>query len=111
VNRRDAGGIFVRVRAGNARVLLADNLFVGKGTLKIDAPLRDVGNFTPPLSAFVDPDSYDFRPKPDASCIGRAVKAGGEGWPDYPMTHRYFHERHLETQAPERATTPGAFQP
>ncbi len=111
VNRREAGGVFVRVKAGDARVLLANNLFVGKGSLQIDAPLRDVGNFTPSLTAFVNPDSYDFRPKADAPFIGRAVDPSGDGWPDYQMTHRYVHERRLEPLAAGRAATPGAFQP
>lgn len=111
VNRRDAGAVFVRARSGDANVLLANNLFVGKGTIKVNTSLRESGNFSASLRDFIDPDGYDFRPKPGAGFIGQATESDSDVWPMDVLAERRADAQARAGESIGALTTPGAVQP
>jgi hypothetical protein len=111
VNRRTPGGVFVRVRAGEARALLANNVFVGRGSLAIDVPAEEVGNAFATIDQFVQPEQYDYRPVPRARFAGGAASLDRDELRAFRPTQQYAHERRLVPLDPNAATTPGAFQP
>jgi hypothetical protein len=111
VNRRAHGGVFVRARSGNARVLLANNVFAGRGAVAIAAPAEEVGNVLAALDEFVDPAQYDYRPVPAAPIARRAVPLDRDDLRAFRPTHQYVHERRLAPLDPNGLLAPGAFQP
>lgn len=106
VNRRAAGAVFVRALKGDASALIADNVFAGRGKLRIAIPVIETGNVSVGIGELADADSYDYGLP---SKYALSLRAGSNGG-DRTMTHRYVHERRLEALI-EAPTVPGAVQP
>ena len=75
VNDDPKGGRFLVIRPGADEARVINNLFVGPGEM-IAGKAQARSNLRPAKSDLADPDKLDYRPKPRAGGIGKAVDAG-----------------------------------
>ena len=110
VNRRSAGGVFVRVYPGSVLALVQNNLFVGRGSLDGVIDGEGSGNAYVSEGQFSDPSQYDFHLRPGASVRGSAVRLPALG--DVPLVPReqYLHPMGTEPVPEGVLLSPGAFQ-
>lgn len=113
VNDRPGGGVFVKVKKGAQRVVLANNLLAGPGSMGIDAPLESRGNAEAQRGEFADPVAFDYRLRAKSRLVGRAGFRGGS--PDDAVVPEMEYVDEASTRALEGATaltplSPGAFQ-
>ena len=113
VNERTKGGVRLRVSKGAEHVTLAHNLWLGAGTLSIDAPLDSRGNREAARADFADPAKFDFRLRASSPLVGQAGFRGGNNG-DFALPLReYVHEASscpLEGLTSLTPLSPGAFQ-
>jgi hypothetical protein len=113
VNDRAKGGLRLRVSKGAEHVTLAHNLWLGAGTLSVDAPLDARGNRKAARGDFADPAKFDFRLRASSPLVGQAGFRGGNN-DDVPLPLReYLHEASscpLEGLSSLTPLSPGAFQ-
>ena len=113
VNDRAKGGVRLRVSKGAEHVTLAHNLWLGAGTLSIDAPLDSRGNREAARGDFADPAKFDFRLRASSPLVGQAGFRGGNNG-DFALPLReYVHEASscpLEGLSSLTPLSPGAFQ-
>ncbi len=77
VDDRAAGGQFVNVRAAPRRVLVVNNLWVGRGSLPRVAADDDWrNNLRAEAREFADPAALDYRLRKDSALAGRWVDPG-----------------------------------
>jgi len=92
VNNRHRG-VFVNPRKlpAEARVVLRNNIFAGRGTVCTWPGAVKEGNYTGPDPHFVDRDKEDFRLKPTSPCIGQGVEPGKVGRVSLAPVFEYVH--------------------
>lgn len=113
VNDRAAGSVRVRVAAGAERVVLNNNLWVGAGTLGIDAPLVTRGNHEAARKDFADADNFDYRLRASSRLVGQAGFRGASDSNAIVPLREYVHEATscpLEGMTALTPLSPGAFQ-
>lgn len=106
VNRRPAGGLFVRARAGPAEVVLVDNVWAGRGRIEVQPPVRDEGNVQLPLSALPELAAGSYRLS-ESAVAGTTRTVGANDW---LPSRQYVHERGTEPLRSAAAPLPGALQ-
>jgi hypothetical protein len=109
VDQRPDGGIWLRVSAPQAEVVLANNLLVGGPKLAADAHWVRRANFAAEWSEFVRAAREDFRLRPGSALRGKAVDVGEGGGMRLTPTREYRHP-HATTAVGGPARHPGAFQ-
>jgi hypothetical protein len=112
INDRSSG-IFVRAAKGAERVLLENNVWIGKGEFRIDAALESHGNVEATRSDFADPSQWDYRPRVGSRLVGRAGFRGADD-PKRLLPDREYRavasSCPIEGATPVTPLTPGAFQ-
>lgn len=105
VNRKPGSATFVRAAPGPASTVIANNLWVGRGSLDLPVATKESGNLTVGAGDFVDSARYDYRPSPSG-----LVHAGAAALPK-PLTpaFQYVHERQTRP-VPRGRLFPGAIQ-
>ena len=113
INDRSSGGIFLRVAKGASHVLLLNNVWIGKGSLNVDAPLDSRGNVEAPRKDFSNPDRLDYRPRKAFRLVGQAGFRGADA-SNLMLPLRGVHASGsscpLVDLVPLTPLTPGAFQ-
>ena len=103
------GGAFVFIRAGERRVLVANNLLVGDARFDTPAPGDYLNNFVAARGDFVAADDYDFRLVRGAAVAGKvATMAPVVDLGSVPQ-REYVHPRRTRSTA-SLALQPGAMQ-
>lgn len=110
VNRRSAGGVFVRVYPGSVLALVQNNLFVGRGGLDGVVDGEGSGNAYVSEGQFLDPSQYDFRLRPGASVRGSAIALPALGEVPLVPREQYVHPMGTEPVPEGVLLSPGAFQ-
>ena len=110
VDRRPAGGIFLRVRQGaSVPVRAVNNLLVGSARLE-DAGDGDYrANVHVGLDDLADAARADYRLRARSPALGQAVDPGDADGCTLAPSHEYQHPRRLRPLA-ARAAHPGALQ-
>ena len=102
VNRREAGGTYLRVHPGPSRARVTNNLFVGGGEVVGVEASRAAGNLRAGLSGLRDTGNYDYRLAAGSPRRWRAVAAEAFGpWDATSLvpTAEYVHPMTLRTFA------------
>ncbi|WP_067279902.1 hypothetical protein [Mitsuaria sp. 7] len=110
VDRRPAGGVYLRMAQQAQKLRLINNLLCGKHELPAGADREQHHNYFVELDSFVDADRYDFRLRPDSPLIGRAVDAGVVDGQVLKPVMQYQHPCALKDVPAGTAYSPGAFQ-
>jgi Right handed beta helix region len=110
VNDRAEGGVFIAVKPGDARARVVNNLFVGKGTLELNAAHELVGNENAAWSEFAMASRLDFRLKAQSRLVGRAQPAGAVGGLSLRPEREYVHPTATAPLPAGTPLSPGAFQ-
>jgi hypothetical protein len=113
INDRPSDGTFLRVAKGASRVLLLNNLWIGKGNLSVDAPLDSRGNIEASRKEFSNPDRLDYRPRKASRLVGQAGFRGAYGSNIMLPLREYTHPASscpLLGLTPLTPLTPGALQ-
>lgn len=109
INDDPNGGRFLFIQSGAHTVRVINNLFAGPGEL-FAGRAEARSNLRTAKGHFVDPDRLDYRPKPRAAGIGKAIDPGSA----YGFSLRPSAEyRHPLQMRPRSATAPldvGALQ-
>ena len=110
VDRRPAGGVFLRVNPAPGTTLRAiNNLLVGNGRLE-DAGGGDYrSNFHVGPNEFANAAQFDYRLRAGSAVLGKATDPGHADGRALAATHEYLHPRGLRSLR-ERAAHPGALQ-
>lgn len=109
VDNRPQGGVFLRVKPGNATVKAVNNLLVGKGTLDSAGPGDYRNNFTVDWDEFELAAREDYRLKHKSRVLGKAIDAGlADGQPLMPDSEYAHPRKTVRLKGPARH--PGALQ-
>jgi hypothetical protein len=109
VNQRSAGGTFVRLALAAVPAFIANNIFVGPGTLtnQVDAVLRT--NFVgDPL--FVDMDSFDYHLTGASPAINAGTEPGSANEQPLKPRYEYVHPACGEQRIPAGVIDIGAYE-
>lgn len=108
IDSRPKGGIFLRIAPGG-RVMAANNILLGDGTLKTSAQESVKNNFNVDFDEFVLAVREDYRLKPDSRLNGKAIKL--EALPGFipQPTAQYHHPRSVRPVS-RQSLNPGALQ-
>jgi hypothetical protein len=109
VDRRPAGGIFLRVSPGTTAVRALNNVLAGTGRLDDAGPGEYRNNFHVDLDAFADVEHGDYRLRSRSRLLGLAIDPGSAGSLRLAATHEYVHPRKMRLLG-TRARNPGALQ-
>jgi len=110
VNRRGAGGVYLRTAPGVQRVRLINNLLCGQRELTPGPGWEQHHNYFVDPGAFVAPERYDFALRADSTLLGRAVEPGVvDGQPLRPVA-QYRHRCDTSPVPTGSAYHPGAIQ-
>ena len=109
VDNRPSGGIFLRVKPGDVKVMAVNNVLVGKGSLESAAPGEYKNNFTVDWNEFDLAAREDYRLKRSSKLIGKAIDAGSADGQALMPTSEYVHPRSTVTLQGV-ARNPGALQ-
>lgn len=110
VNRRAAGGTFLRVHPGAVRPVVMNNLFAGRGMLDGLTDDRSSGNAYVSNGEFRNPIEHDFRLGPRAWSRGSAVSLPSLGDVPRAPSEQYRHPMDTEPIPKGTPLSPGAFQ-
>jgi hypothetical protein len=110
VNRRRAGGTFLRVYPGSVEAVVMNNLFAGRGALEGVTDDRRSGNAFVSDGEFRNPIEHDFRLGKRAWSRGTAVPPPQFGDASCVPTEQYRHPMDTEPIPPGTPLSPGAFQ-
>jgi len=90
VNDRPEGGRFVFVKPGSIAKIV-NNVFSGPGEV-LNGPAEQRGNVSVRRSDLVDADNFDYRLRPRAAAIGRAVDPGSAHGVALRPAFEYVHK-------------------
>ena len=93
INDRSSGGIFLRVAKGASHVLLLNNVWIGRGSLNVDAPQDSRGNVEASRKEFSNPDRLDYRPRKTSRLVGQAGFRGADASNVHAATARVHTPR------------------
>lgn len=110
VDRRPAGGVYLRMSQQAQKLRLINNLLCGKHELPGGPDREQHHNYFVELDSFVDPDRYDFRLRAGSPLIGRAVDPGVVDGQSMRPAMQYQHPCALKEVPAGTAYSPGAFQ-
>jgi hypothetical protein len=108
-DNRPKGGIFLRVYTGAQRVAAINNLLVGRSAVEVPPGSDLRGNINVDWDQFVLAARHDYRLRPDATVIGKALPTGRVDGADLRPTHEYRHPR-SRSELDGRMFSPGALQ-
>jgi hypothetical protein len=110
VNDRQARGVFVSARAGNAVVFAVNNVLVGSGRFELGVPATLLGNSEVPRREFADPAHFDYRLRLEAHSVGKAVGTDFDLPVALTPTEEYVHVAATKRLGRFAPANPGAFQ-
>ncbi|UXH78544.1 hypothetical protein [Roseateles amylovorans] len=110
IDRRKAGGVYLRAAAGIQKVRLINNLLAGKQELKPGAGWEQHHNYFVNLDSFIHADQLDARLRLDSPLFGRAVDPSSVDGISLRPTRQYQHPCALADVPPGTPYSPGAFQ-
>ena len=109
IDKRPQGGVFLRVKAGDTTVVVANNLLLGKGRLEQTGP----GNYRANMSADLDaietegPDEYHLRRS--SALLGKAVELPDQEGEGLVLREQYVHRSGSQPLS-GKPHNPGALQ-
>jgi len=109
VDDRPQGGVFLRVKPGNATIKAVNNLLVGKGTLNTAGPGEYRNNITVGWEEFERAAREDYRLRAQSKLLGTAEDAGLASGQALMPDSEYVHPRKV-VRLKMPARHPGALQ-
>ena len=111
VNDYAGTGEFLRVFGRPTRLVVYNNLLIGKYNAPLDAAVQGefAGNFAAARNELVAPDSYDYRLNKDAYSVARAITPPTDAGTDLRPDREYVHPRRLRRLC-NSVYSPGAQQ-
>jgi MYXO-CTERM domain-containing protein len=110
VNKRMAGGTFVKITGVTTPAILRNNIFVGNGTICNQANAVLDHNFSMGDPMLADAQNLDLHLLPGSPCVDMGVDPGmGDGQSLVPQYH-YVHPTSFETRTAVGAIDIGAYE-
>ena len=110
VDDSTAGGNFVVVKGPASRVVVANNLLLGRGSFVQVAGGEYRNNLRVQAHAFVDASRFDYRLPAYSPLLGRAEVLTPQRSLDVPPIREYLHPRRIRTLDLGAPQSPGAMQ-
>lgn len=90
------GGTFLRVATGAGHITAVNNVLVGRGKLDVAGGGVYQNNFNVGAEAFEQPARGDYRLKPSAAIVGKAIKFAGVDTMSLNPNAEYVHPMHVQ---------------
>jgi len=109
IDLRPQGGVFLRVKPGQVKVVAQNNLLLGDSTLEKAGPGAYGNNFKVDFDEFVRAVREDYRLAPASRLIGRGLPVDAAGQAGLQPVREYVHPRSTRPTQ-QLPLSPGALQ-